>query len=359
MIKKICLLTDSLSSGGAEKVAANMSISLFNKGYDVFIVSMQDNILYPFKGELYNFGKVKLKYHKLRAFFEFKIFCKKHNFDVVIDHRVRTKYLKELIFAKFIFQKSKVFYCVHSYNLAYYFSFLDFPYIAKIPHVKNKKFISICVGIQSFLEQKLNIKSKVIYNYLPEIGEAQTSENNDKSAIKNYIIGVGRLDKIKQFDILIKSYNNSKLQENNVGLVILGNGPEKHSLSSLITDLNLNNWIKLIPFKKNPYDLVKNANALVLTSKVEGFPMVLLESLSLSTPIIAFNCKCGPSEIIKNGVNGILVEDQNEEQLVLALNRLLNETFYLKIKKNTQVGLDKFFEDTIVQQWINVLENQI
>ena len=117
MNKKICLLTYSLSSGGAEKMVANMSVSLVNMGFDVIIVSMKDVIDYTYKGTIYNFGKVKKENNKLQSFFKFLQFFKKQNFDFIIDHRVRNQFFKEYIFSNFIFNKIKVIYCVHHYNL--------------------------------------------------------------------------------------------------------------------------------------------------------------------------------------------------------------------------------------------------
>ena len=92
MTKKVCLLVDCLSDGGAEKVAANMSISLTKRGYDVFIVSMQDKLTYDFNGTLYNFGKIKLEHNKLKAFSKFNVFFKFQNFEWIIDHRVRSNF---------------------------------------------------------------------------------------------------------------------------------------------------------------------------------------------------------------------------------------------------------------------------
>ena len=124
--------------------------------------------------------------------------------------------------------------------------------------------------------------------------------------------------------------------------------------------LGLEDFVKLMPFTKEPYKLMRNAKALVLTSKVEGFPMVLLEALSLKTPIIAFDCKSGPSEIIIHEKNGLLVDNQNEEQLTIALNKLLlDDAYYYSIKANTQIGLEQFSEEKIIQEWINLLENRI
>jgi glycosyltransferase involved in cell wall biosynthesis len=112
--------------------------------------------------------------------------------------------------------------------------------------------------------------------------------------------------------------------------------------------------------EKNPYTLIKNAKALVLTSKVEGFPMALLEAVSLKTPVVSFNCKSGPNELIKHEFNGLLVEDQNEKQLSLALNKLLlNDAYYAVVKANMEIGLNKFSEEKMIQEWINIFENQI
>lgn len=356
--KKICLIVDCLSSGGAERLAANMSISLSNNGFDIYIVSMQNKIDYDFKGKLYNFGKIKEQCNRFNAFFKFNEFFKKNNFDFLIDHRLRTNYLKEIIFSKFVFKKNRIFYCVHNYNLSYYFSFLNFPWLATLPHVKQRVFVSVCKEIQNHLEGRLSVKSMVIYNYLPK--HIFTYNDLKEENTFDYIIGVGRLTDVKQFDKLIKGYSHSRLPENGIKLIILGDGAEKTDLEKLIFDLNLGDLVNLYSFRSNPYGLIKNAKALVLSSKVEGFPMVLLESLKLNTPVIAFNCKSGPDEIISNNKNGLLVQNQNVEQLALGLNKLiLDESFYRQIKENTQYNLDNFSEEKIIQKWINLFENEI
>ncbi len=355
MSKKICLLVTSLSSGGAEKVAANMSVSLSNRGYAVTIVSMQNNITYNYSGDLYNFGLVKEKYGKLKAFFKFKTFFKQHEFDVIIDHRLRNKYIKELVFSKLVFNRLKVVYCVHNYHLHYYFSFLNTPWLARIPHAKQHSFVAVCNAIQHHLKQELSITSKAIYNY---VNTSQLSIPTQISTIpENYIIGVGRLTKIKQFDVLIESYLQSDLPHHNIKLLILGDGPEKKNLEDLINTSSCKELIELKPFIEQPYPLIKKAKALVLSSKFEGFPMVLLEGLALHTPLIAFDCKSGPNEIITHNVDGILVENQNKQELILALSALLNEEFYKKIKANMALNSERFSEDTIIQEWENVFDN--
>ncbi|MFI1770926.1 glycosyltransferase [Thalassobellus citreus] len=358
MNKKICLLTDSLSSGGAEKMVANLSASFVKRGYVVTVVSMTNFIDYQFKGELYNFGIVKEENNKLKAFLKFNFFFKKNKFDYIIDHRVRTNFFKELLLSKLVFRKHNVMYCVHSYYLPFYFSFINTPWLSRLPHVKKKSFVSVSNEIRKHLKSKLDINSSTIYNFI-NADDLLISKESIEVSYENYIIAVGSLKKLKQFDKLLNSYQASELWKKGVKLIILGDGPEKENLKLQISNLQLEDFVELLPFTKKPQKLISNAKALVLTSKVEGFPMVLLEAVSLDTPIIAFDCKSGPSEIIVNDKNGVLVENQNEEQLSIALNKLLlNKTYYNKIKKNMHEGLDKFSEETIIQKWIHLIENQ-
>lgn len=349
MSRKICLLVTSLSSGGAEKVAANMSIALSKREYAVTIFSMQNKIDYPYKGTLYNFGLDKEKYGKAKAFLKLKRFFAENNFQYIIDHRLRDKFLKEVLLSKYVFNKCKVIYCVHNYRLEYYFSFFKTPWLTHHQHVKKARFVAVCKMIQNHLKKELKIDSTPIYNFINFEGIPKNDKNYNVPT--SYIIGAGRLTNIKQFDKLIRSYKYSELPRKEVNLVILGSGPENEKLNKLVFDLELQKNVKFIPFTENPYMLIEKAKALVLTSKVEGFPMVLLEALTLKTPVVAFNCKSGPNEIIKDKINGLLVENQNEDRLTSALNDLLNIPLYNRLKTNTSIGLEAFSEEKIMQEW--------
>jgi len=357
MIKKICLLTDSLSSGGAEKMVSNLSFSLSKKGYQVYIVTMIDEITYPFAGELFNFGKIKLSNTKIKSFLKFNSYIKEHQFDVILDHRVRTVFFKELLFSKIVFKNCYVIYCVHHYDLSFYFPCLNMAWFSRLTLVKYRKIVTVSKEIKQVLKRQLKLNSNVIYNY-PLFNNLENINVSEIPTDTKYIIGIGRLTIIKQFDVLIKSYKKSKLSETGIQLLILGEGPEKNNLEQLIRELNLNEFVKLKGFQNNPHTFIKHSNALVLSSKSEGFPMVLIEALELGIPIISFNCKSGPSEIIKHEINGLLVQNQNTLLLTDALNKLMFDTsLYDKIKYNITHNLNIFSEDIIIKKWINLIEN--
>jgi len=358
MSKKICLLTDSLGSGGAEKMAANMSLSLVDKGYQVYVVSMLNSIHYNFGGTLYNFGKIKEGSSLFKSFSRFYCFFKKEAFDVIIDHRVRNNFLKESLFSKLIFRDSSVIYCVHHFDLSLYFSSIKNSVKAKYPHVRRSVFVSVSKEAQKHLKQTLKIESSLIYNYVlkREVNKNDTEIIEKKDC--NYLVAVGRLVKMKQFDVLINCYKSTRLPENNISLLILGEGEEREVLQEQINSLNLDKHVKLLGFKTDAFNYIKKSKALILSSLFEGFPMVLIEALALKTPLIAFDCKSGPNEIIKHEVNGLIVPNQDSELLIKGMNRLLlDERFYKEIRNNIENLPNPFLEDLAIKQWVNLIES--
>ncbi|MFD1063343.1 glycosyltransferase [Winogradskyella litorisediminis] len=351
MSKKICLLIDSLSSGGAERMVSNLSYSLVVKGYDVTTVIMRNEVEYNYSGKLYNFGLYKQKHSKLKAFRELKSYFKIQNFDMILDHRIRRYWWKEFLFSKAIFRPFKVIYCVHHYKLWMYFPKVNNPWLSKKTLVPNHKIVAVSQLAKSEIKKRLNLHSEVIYNY-PEYKEIEAFKTAE-----NYIIAVGRLEPIKQFDVLIECYEKSNLKDENFKLLIFGEGSQRQKLQDMIAIKNLENQVVLKGFSVNVSEYIKSAKALVMSSEGEGFPMVLIEAIQLKTPVISFNCKSGPSEIIENGINGILVDDQNKEALTAALNKIIDKEFYLELNQNLQSYKSPFTEQNIIKQWVNLIDN--
>jgi len=136
------------------------------------------------------------------------------------------------------------------------------------------------------------------------------------------LISVGRLEYIKGFDLLIEAASELP-SELDWHLKILGTGSLEADLLELCNMLGLQDRISFEGFVENPYGYVSSADVLVLSSRFEAFPSVLVEALALGTCVVAFDCPSGPGEIINHNFNGILVEPGDPYKLASAIQSLL------------------------------------
>ncbi|MDA9320124.1 glycosyltransferase [bacterium] len=127
-----------------------------------------------------------------------------------------------------------------------------------------------------------------------------------------YVVSAGRLIQEKGFDILINAFANLKDKELN--LVILGEGKERVKLEKLIDDLELQNRVHLLGFKSNPIPYFKNARLCMVSSRIEGFPNVLLQMMTVNTRVASTLCA---GDIDK--INGILTCEANNEKKLLEM----------------------------------------
>lgn len=138
------------------------------------------------------------------------------------------------------------------------------------------------------------------------------------------VLGVGRLEAVKNFDMLIRAFKALRDQRN-AKLIILGEGSERERLECLVRDLNLTADVDLPGFVQNPYAFMQKAAVVALTSHYESFGNVLVEAMALGTPVVATRCKCGPEEILDGGRFGELVEPGDVNGMAVAIERTMSD----------------------------------
>ncbi len=308
---------ETLSGGGAERSAGLLSKILSDLGYQVFVITLFDDILYPYSGELINLGLFKKgSQSSLNKFLRYKVLRDKiiqHQFDLVLDFRMKNFPIREFLLNKLVF-RTKMVNMVRSYKLDWYF-----PHPKMLSNYLYKNYAGINVvslDIKKEIEKKYNFNNvSTIFNPI-DINYIKLKTASENLIIKDeYVIAVGRLHPVKQIDKLIDAYSNSILPQRNIKLYIIGDGPERDLIIKKIEDLNLQTNVELLPYQENPFNYLAHAQFLILSSKNEGFPRVLIEALACGTPVVSFDCKSGPNEIIVHGKNGLLVEDQNFKML--------------------------------------------
>jgi N-acetylgalactosamine-N,N'-diacetylbacillosaminyl-diphospho-undecaprenol 4-alpha-N-acetylgalactosaminyltransferase len=355
---KICLTTVSLSGGGAERCAASLSNYFVSQGFEVHHVVFAGEIVYDYSGEILHLEGLKDKtnsiFSRFKRFVALKNYFKNQQFDCIIDFRSKEFFLQEWIIHNFVYKK--FIQTIHNNRLDIY-----------IPKNKWKanflyKNAVHLVSVSDEIERK--IKKEYSFNNLSQIYNPVDFKVIDEMKVQkstfdfSYILAAGRMeDNVKQFDHLIESYAKSELPKNNIKLVIIGDGKLKSDWQILAKSLHVANNVVFLGFVSNPFLYYANALFTVMTSKYEGFPMVLIESLACETPVISYDLKSGPNEIITQQQNGLLVANQNKVAMTLAMSELfLDKELYLRCKQNAKQSVERFSLETIGKQWLQLFE---
>jgi len=357
---RLCLVSDQLATGGAERCAALLSNYFVQNECEVHHVIVVDKIEYEYSGAVLNLGKLKNSsngiINRLKRFQVLKQFFATNKFDFIIDFRVKRHQWQEFFIANYIY-KSPIIVMVHSYMTDLYFP--KNKYLANKIYSKAVKIITVSKKIEDKVQSDYSYSQlQTMYNPIDFESIAKQSQLPFENEF-DYILAVGRMnDNVKQFDKLIESYAKSDLPKQNIKLVFLGDGDLKSDYERQAKQLEMENNILFKGKVSNPFVYMKNAKYVVLSSKNEGFPTVLIESLACETPVIAFDCFSGPSEIINNNENGILVENQNFDQLIAAMNKMISDAdFYLHCKRNAKESVNAFSLEKIGNQWLQLFKS--
>lgn len=172
------------------------------------------------------------------------------------------------------------------------------------------------------------------------------------------IICVGRLADQKGFDLLIKAFALIASQCPQWHIDIFGHGEDKEKLINLIKENELHNQIYINPPTTDIYKEYKKSSFLVLSSRHEGYPLVLNEAMSCGIPCVAFSCKYGPEDAIFNKENGLLVENGNIEKLAEAMLWMINHPKErIEMSKAARESSSRYKIDTIMREWENLFSS--
>ena len=355
---KVCLVAISLGKGGAERSTALLSQMLELRGYQVHIVILNNLVDYPYSGTLFNLGELKAEndtsLERIKRFQKLRNYFKTQNFDYIIDNRTRSSAGKEWYYLNYLYKGYKVIYVLRSANLDLYL-----PKNKRVAQQMINRSHRI-VGVSKHIAESVNSlystnKAVAIYNPISSIPSQIESKENEK-----YIIFVGRLeDSVKNISLLLEGYRKSRLQEMDIHLKIMGGGGDLQMLVEKAKYLEISDFVEFVPFKADVYPLLKNALFTVLTSRYEGFPRVLVESLSVGTPVVSVDCVSGPNEIVENEKNGLLIENNNVKILSEAMNRMvLDKELYNRCKKNSIKSVEHLSLNNISTQWDKILKDE-
>lgn len=232
------------------------------------------------------------------------------------------------------------------------------PIAARLFYPWADRIVAVSQGVADDLAQLTRLdrdRIQVIYNPIVSpklftLAQESVAHPWFKPGEPPVIISVGRLHRQKDFPTLIRAFSQVR-QKQSARLMILGDGPDRESLTQLIHELDLADEIELPGFVQNPYAYIANAAVFVLSSVWEGLGNVLVEAMAVGTPIVATNCESGPAEILANGKFGHLTPVGDSAAIADAILSVLAGAD----AKYDPRWLEQFTLDTCVQQYLDVL----
>lgn len=223
---------------------------------------------------------------------------------------------------------------------------------------KYSKIICICKEMkEDLINLKNELKNKVDFLYNPidfdrikKLSNEDFSEEDKKLLKDKFLLSIARLDCVpKDFETLFKAYEIAKKNGYDGKLYIIGDGPDKDKVENLKEANLYKEDILLLGRKENPYNWLKKADKLILSSRYEGFAIVLLEGLCLGKNVIASDCKTGPNEILANN-RGLLFKVGDYSTLA---KYIISE----KNKEELEFSLEEFERNRIFEKFLEILED--
>lgn len=319
----VTLVIPNLCFGGAEKVCVNLSNELsLRHNVDLIIIGKDLSLLSQINDRV---NVINLKSNKISlSFFKlFKFFLKKKNSNVIsfLNH---TNLI--CILLKFIF-KFNLIITVHNVIKP---PSLKKNYKDKLILILNKFFykkadhVVACADyVRRDLKKIFNLPAKTIYNPVISKNIIYSSDfeknfflstNNLKE--KEYILNIGSFTEQKNHLFLLEFFKEVSLKYNKkFKLVLLGDGIKKNEIKEKIKRLSLEREVVLVGNVKNPENFIKYSLCFVLTSKWEGLPNVIIETMKYKKPIIASHCPGGINEVLPNGDLGFYINLEKQEFL--------------------------------------------
>jgi len=170
------------------------------------------------------------------------------------------------------------------------------------------------------------------------------------------VIAMGRLSEEKRFDLLLRAFSQVADSNPEWSLVILGEGGLRSGLEKLRAALGLDGKVYFPGFQPNPHTWLRKSDLFVLSSQFEGFGNVLAEALMCGLPVVSTDCPNGPREIVRDGVDGFLVENGSETGLAQSITRLMiDQELRAAFCSSAPEAAERFGVEVVMSQWEHLL----
>lgn len=191
--------------------------------------------------------------------------------------------------------------------------------------------------------------------------ETVNEATEDGSGIdERTVFAMGRMGPEKGFDLLLEAYARSNIAQLGWRLCILGDGKERAALQQQAVSLGVDHTVQMPGTVPEPRHWLRRGGYFVLSSRFEGFPNVLLEAMAEGLPAVAFNCESGPGDIVRNDIDGLLVQAGDVAALAEAMRKLAEDSALReRYAQRADEVLQRFALNRIFAQWEELIDRNI
>lgn len=361
-MKKVCLVRMDLQiPGGSERVCVNLA-NEFSNEFEVHVVSilggdsapffpLNNNVVYK---TLFSEQK-RIRDALIKGVVLLRKYLEENNIDVVLAIGASVYLFVSLATVK---TQCVSVLCEHGNCVNKFADNLVHKICRKIGVLFADKVVTLTESDRKGYIERYHLKPqkvKYIYNWIDDELLKKNAAYNMKS---KKIISVSRIEPLKGIDNILKVSKKIYAKHPDWQWDIYGEGEKDYvdQLSKQIVENDLQDFLFLKGKVKNIYDRYDKYSLFVLTSYTEGLPMVLLEAKAMKIPIISYNCLTGPSEIIRNGVDGFLIEIDNIEELFEKIDLCMSDQeIRSELSKHAYGNIEMFSKHKILDEWIDLI----
>ena len=228
--------------------------------------------------------------------------------------------------------------------------------LRRLSYPQAKRLTVLTEDAAPYFSGLMDGRVRVMPNPIANAARLAQDERETKDRQGRVLLAMGRLSYEKGFDLLLEAFALIAKRQSAWRLQICGEGELRFQLEQSASTLGLAGRINFCGFTKQPFEVMRRADLFVVPSRCEGFSNVLVEAMACGLPVVSFDCPSGPRHIVRDGIDGVLVQAEDVNALAATLERLMgDEVERRRLAANASQIVERFGIERVMNSWEQLL----